>query len=58
MGFLGELGGNEFSPYSPKAQRSAQPAGIHTKILSKCIRMGAFGFSLILAYWRFAHGLR
>ena len=60
MGFLGELGGKRVPPYSPKAQRSAQPVGINTKILSKCIRIriGAFGFSLILAYLRFAHGLR
>ena len=51
---------SEFSPYSPKAQRSAQPVGIPTDILSKCIRIVivAFGFSPILAYGRFAHGLR
>ena len=27
MGFLGELGGKRVPPYSPRAQRSALPAG-------------------------------
>jgi len=39
MGFLGELGGKRIFPYSPKAQRSAQPVGIQAKILSECIRI-------------------
>ena len=51
---------SEYSPSSFWAQRSAQPAGIHKNVLSKCIRIVivAFGSAPILDYRRFAHGLR
>ena len=61
MGVQRDVGGNpSIPPSSFWAQRSAQPVGIHTDILSECIRIVivAFGFSPILAYGRFAHGLR
>ena len=61
MGVQRDVGGNpSIPPSSFWAQRSAQPVGIPTDILSKCIRIVivAFGFSPILAYGRFAHGLR
>ena len=59
MGVQRDVGGNpSIPPSSFWAQRSAQPAGIHTDILSKCIRIVivAFGSSPIPGYFRFAIG--
>ena len=61
MGVQRDVGGKpSIPPSSFWAQRSAQPAGIHKNVLSKCIRIVivAFGSAPILDYRRFAHGLR
>ena len=61
MGVQRDVGGNpSIPPSSFWAQRSAQPVGVHTDILSKCIRIVivAFGSAPILAYRCFAHRLR
>ena len=57
MGVQRDVGGNpSIPPSSFWAQRSAQPAGIHKNILSKCIRIVivAFGSAPIPDNFRFA----
>ena len=61
MGVQRDVGGNpSIPPSSFWAQRSAQPAGIHKNVLSKCIRIVivAFGSAPIPDNFRSAHGLR
>ena len=61
MGVQRDVGGNpSIPPSSFWAQRSAQPVGINKRVLSKCIRIVivAFGSAPILAYRRFAYGIR
>ena len=59
MGAHNRRGGYQPPEKPQRRMRSRLQANISMVILLMCIRIriGAFGFSLILAYVRFAHGL-